>query len=495
MAYASTPWTHSAESRPLLPVLIALASLLFVFLLLQGPVLAIVAVGGAAAALFALVRPRFAVHAIMVASVFSGIHIEDRDIALGGRLFKSLGGAGLPITPVEVILFAAAVGMLIRLMFDDEIEFRPGALALPVVVFMIPIAFALAHGLSGGANMSVLRSETRGLTYLPLLYFLTTHFIRTRRDLNQLMTTMIIAVQLLAIMSIHRYAVDIRGSYNLSLSYDLAFAHESAVFCAAAIIALLARVVWSDNPLGEWRNVALIVLPMAAILIMRRRTGMVALDASLLLLCIVLLRMNLRMFLTIVPLAVLGLGLLVALTWNEPGGIGQPARAVRTITGDGTTSRDQASDSYRDLELLNVWINIKSNNPVTGLGFGQTYPFYIQVADLSFWPLWHYVPHNTFYWVWLKAGPIAFMAMLALLGSAMWRAAQVMTTAPTNDMRAAAFALSSIVVMFAIFAYADLGWVTLPAVTFFAIALGAIGALSYTAATPAPGAADAEGAS
>jgi hypothetical protein len=226
---------------------------------------------------------------------------------------------------------------------------------------------------------------------------------------------------------------------------------------------------------------ALMVLPLLAILVMRRRTGMVALDAGLIFLCLVLIRVNLRMFLTVIPLVILGLGVLVALTWHEPGGLGQPARAVRTITGDEVSGRDQSSNSYRDLEMRNVWINIKSNNPVTGLGFGREYTFYVPVSDLSFWTLWRYVPHNTFYWMWMKAGIFAFIGMLALFASAIWRSTQILTASHAREVKATAFALAASVIMFTIFVYADLGWVTLPAVTFFAITLGAIGALGYIA--------------
>src|SRR5207237_8705804 len=122
------------------------------------------------------------------------------------------------------------------------------------------------------------------------------------------------------------------------------------------------------------------------------------LDGALLLLCVVLVRDNFRLFLVAVPIAILSAGLLLALTWNDPGGLGQPARAFRAATGsEQVSSRDQTSNDYRPLEGMNIRRNVE-DSPLTGLGFGREYAFYVTVPDLSFWSLWRYEAHHSVLW-------------------------------------------------------------------------------------------------
>jgi hypothetical protein len=210
---------------------------------------------------------------------------------------------------------------------------------------------------------------------------------------------------------------------------------------------------------------------------MRRRAGMVALDTSLLLLCVVLLRDNFRMFLVFVPLAIVGGGLLLAMTWNDPGGLGQPARSFRAITGSTDTSgRDQSSDLYRDNEAVNIYINVHSD-PARGIGFGREYGFAVPLADLSFWPLWRYVPHNSVMWIFMDAGILGFTTMMALFSAAIMRAMQVMSSLRADSMKPFAFALAAMVLMVVMFSYVDLGLVTPRVMLFLGVVLGAIGAI------------------
>ncbi len=472
------------ESRPLRAgsfdpgvLLLALASVCAVtlgVLLGAGALPALAIVGMACTLVLATVRPRAGLSIV----TFAAIGIDgSTPFVNGGWLYRSLADYGVGLSPLELILACSVLGLLIRLVFDDTVQLRTGALFLSISILIATVALGIGLGIARGADMSVLRSETRAMFYLPALSLLATHFIRTRADMRRLLWIFVVAVNVMAAVSIYRYYHDVRGNISIA-SPDLVFAHENALFCAAGIILLLARIVWSRNVLHEWKSVLLMALPMIALLVMRRRAGMVALDAALILLCVVLLRDNFRLFLMVVPLAIVGVGLLLALTWNQPGGLGQPARSFRTITGsqDSLSGRDQASDDYRTREELNVRINVH-NEPVTGLGFGRPYAFYVPLADLSFWPLWHYVPHNTVFWLWMKAGALAFVALLALFGSAVFRSMQLMASMRADTMKPVAFALGAMVVMFAMYSYVDLGLVTPRAMMFFGAVLGGIGAL------------------
>lgn len=421
------------------------------------------------------VYPRAGLYCALSFALLGDVRLGDPNTPTFGKLFTSLWGISL--TPVELILLVAFAGMCVRLLFDEKQRVAVGPLWLPICVFMVSIFLGIALGMQRGANMDALRSETRGFFYLPALYMLAVTQIRQRSHLTALFWIFVISANLMALESTYRYFAHVR-SYDLTSAYDLAFGHENAVFCAAAIMLLVGKMVWSDQGFfGHWHSVVLIVLPLAALLVMRRRAGIVALDAALLLLCIVLLRENLKMFLIVVPLALVGFGGLVALTWNAEGGSGQFARSVRTISGTEQSARDQSSDDYRAAETANVRINIHGQ-PVTGLGFGRRYEFYVPVASLDFWDLWRYVPHNSVLWVWMKAGIFGFVALLALFAAALTRSTQILRNAAPIAYKPFAFALASFIVMFVMYSYVDLGLVSARALIFFGFTLGTIEALA-----------------
>jgi hypothetical protein len=472
-----------AESRPIAgpradPGLIigagaAVAAVALAALLAMGALQAVLIVGCVAVIGYAMVRPRAGVYItifLTIAATSSTPGIE------AGWVHESLAPYGINFTPVELVVGAACIGLFARLLVDTRLRWTPGALILPLSAFLLVIAASIAVGMSRGADSVIMRTETRPMLYLLALSLLSTHFLTTRRDLHTLMAVIVVAANIMAASSIYYYLHDVRPGLAQGPA-DLAFPHEDSLFCAAGIILVLARIAWSKNGLAELKLVPLIVLPTYALLVMRRRAGMVALDASLLLLCIVLVRDNFRMFLVFVPLAILGGGLLLAMTWNDPGGLGQPARSFRAITGSNDVSgRDQSSDLYRENEATNIYINIHSD-PVRGVGFGQQYAFVVPLSDLSFWPLWRYVPHNSVMWVFMDAGILGFMTMMALFSAAIMRAMQVMSALRSDSMKPFAFSLAAMVLMVVMFSYVDLGLVTPRVMLFLGVVLGAIGTI------------------
>ena len=42
--------------------------------------------------------------------------------------------------------------------------------------------------------------------------------------------------------------------------------------------------------------------------------------------------------------------------------------------------------------------------PITGLGFGQRFYRPFPLPDISFFPFYEYMPHNSVLWIWIKTG-------------------------------------------------------------------------------------------
>jgi O-antigen ligase len=478
MAYiqrVALPQTSAGDSRALLPIAtLGIAGALGMSLLLGAQVSLLVFFGTAAVFAF-VVWPRIGLHAALVLAIVGDLRISgDPNNPTFARMFTSMGG--LSLTPLELVLLLTLLGLIIRLLFDDSLHFQPGELALPVAALTLAVLLGAAWGILHDANMTALRAETRGFFYLPILYLLVVSLMKTRAQITQFAWVFIIASNIMALDCAYRYFTYIRGGYRLTAAYDQAFAHENALYCAAAIMVLLPRIVFAKNVFHEWKSLALMVAPLVALVVMGRRAGIVAFDAGLLLLGVVLLKYNIKLFLVAVPIGILLLGTLLAATWDQPGGSGQFARSFRTVIGQESSNRDAASDQYRVDEETNVHLNI-ADNPVMGLGFGRPYTFYVAMADLSFWPLWPYVAHNTVLWVWMKAGMLGFATLLALFAVAMMRSIQVMAALTGDALRPLAVSLGAIVLMMLLYSWVDVGLVSARALVLFGVTLGCIVAL------------------
>lgn len=488
-AYLDTGRLRPVAQDPTIPLLViatVVALCLGALLAVAGGGMTLLAVAGGMLVVAALVRPVIGLYAAMLFALAGNIHIGDPNYAAGSRLFTSIQEIGVNLTPTELVLVYAAIGLFVRLVFDDEVQFRPGTLFLPIMLLMTAVALASAVGISRGADMAVLRQEVRGLVLLPILYLLITHFVTSQQQVTRLMWTFVLGANVMAAESVYRYFTQVRNGYTLDLSQSLAFAHENSLLSAAAIIVLLARLVWTRNIVPEWKCLALMVIPLAAMLVMHRRAGMVALDGGVALLCVVLLREKVRTFLMVVPLAVLVFGAVLAVTWNNPGGSGEFARSFRAATGSTEVSvRDQSSNIYREREALNIRMNIKAD-PLIGLGFGRPYTFYVPVSDLSAdWPLWSSVPHNSVLWIWMDAGLFGFISLSVLFAAALCRSMQLLRISAAA-MKPYAFACGATVLMFVMYSWVDLGLITPRTLILFGLALGGIGTLGVMTESERP---------
>jgi len=385
--------------------------------------------------------------------------------------------AGISLLPVELVMLCASAGVLRKRAFTSGGVIRSGELWLPLLALASITAGAFVYGISQGGKTNIAVWETRGIFVLVPIYYVVTNSLTERRHFQTLAIVGVGALLFASCEALYRHFTYIRGSYDLERPLDLAFAHESAIFAGLLTMYFVARALWGSSTWTAAFYAALALIPLAALVVMRRRAGMIALDVGLMLFALVLFRENLLRFFVFVPLALTVAALTLAVTWNEPGGLGQPARSVQEIFGqDAKAGDDRASNEYRERETNNVRANITAR-PIQGLGFGREYSFPNNLPDLSgFWPLFRYVPHNTVLWVWIKGGMVAFIALLTLFAVAMARSAQLFMAFKADRFRIVPLIGGTGVLMFAVFAYTDLGLVTSTAVFFFGLCLGLIGA-------------------
>jgi hypothetical protein len=147
-----------------------------------------------------------------------------------------------------------------------------------------------------------------------------------------------------------------------------------------------------------------------------------------------------------------------AVFWNATEGVGFGARAMKSVIGsDEASDRDKSSDLYRDVENYNLVYTVRAE-PLTGVGFGK--PFYrpIQLADISFFVFYEYIPHNQFLWIWLKMGYFGFVALFFVIAATVRAGTRAAMRLPPGNSLAIAVGALCYVAMFFVFASADISW-------------------------------------
>jgi hypothetical protein len=316
------------------------------------------------------------------------------------------------------------------------------------------------------------------LILVPLL-FATSGLIRERAHMLRLATILGIGLLYLTLETALHYTFVVRAG-QISTSLEQAFDHGSAVLVSLVVVGGFIWAIWGENKRQRLFALAVVGVAFIVLLTMRRRAGMVTADAGILAVGVMLLLTNWRRFIAIAPIVAVCAGLYLLTFWNHPNSLGQPARAVKSVvSSDSVSARDRDSDDYRLREKLNVWWGIQAE-PITGTGFGRPYAKPLPLVDLSsIWPFWDYMPHNTILWLWLKAGVLAFMAMMFLFGAAVMQYVHLATRTRTPQLIALAAFGGATVVVVALLAYVDLGLVNARVMTLFGVTLGAIPFLEH----------------
>lgn len=400
-----------------------------------------------------------------------------------GGLSTTVGLTGLIASPLELLLLLTFGFWLIQGTVSHRFDFRRGQLFWPMLLFFLALLFGLVRGQLSGGNMNIALWESRFLFYLVITYLLAANTIRSRPHVARLITLALVAMGLFAIEGAYR-RIALIDTGTLGVIMEFAYSHEVVIFLGALIMLVVAQQVFGGPRWQRILGLGLFV-PVAiyTLLATERRAGYIAVMVAFLALSLVLLVVHRKAFFLIaVPVIVSG-AIYLPIFWNAPGLIGQPARAVRSLSEP--DPRDAASNLYRELEKANVRATILSD-PLFGVGFGREYLFIYGMPDLSFWPLWHYTPHHNILWVWLKTGAFGFISFWVLMGNALARGAHFVKVLRSHESRVfAAFALTGIVTTL-IFCWVDLGLTMGRVTVFLGVCMGTLSVLDRVDQEPAP---------
>jgi hypothetical protein len=415
---------------------------------------------GMALTMFAwIVRPRVGLHL----TVFFTLIGDMRTVSwfpfnsnLSSRQSLLYVSDALTITPLEITLGFALALTIVRNMHIYNRPLVRSPLLGPVLVFAGLVVLGIITGIGNGGDLRIAIYETRAMFYVPMVFILVTSVCTTHVHVRRLVWTAGLAVIAQGLLTVQFY---LYHELNKVPDLEALVEHGSAVtmnvvfLLAIASIALKGNSVWAR--LG-WALAAIPVLWMY--LVSQRRAAMVCLGVALIVLAIVFWWRQRRTFWKVVPITTVVFIGYVGAFWNVSGGVGQPAQAVKSIVApDQLSAADQSSDLYRMAENFNLHVTIRSE-PLTGMGFGRPFLRPIQLADISFFEFYEYIPHNSVLYIWAKMGFFGFAAMFYLWARALMLGAHRVRRTPDGPDTLAAYVAVGFVMMFAVYAYVDIAW-------------------------------------
>jgi O-antigen ligase len=461
----STSWHARAQSVRVLVLGISAvaASGLACVLVLRMEIASVAVVLGIAGALAVAWQPRIGLYVLLaLVTLFESVSADPLmrigyylPLQLDKLVNSSSSGTGVLVNPFEVLLLFILIVYLAQGIARREFNFQRGRFWWPMMLFLVSLIGGLVHGAMSG-DLRIGLWESRFLFYMVVCYVLAANTIRTTRHLAVLTGLILICNAAFSVEGAVRHVVFAKTLPDLT--GDGQFEHVDVIFLGLLLVLVLIQNVFGAP---RWQRIfgLLVAAPITTytLLASERRAGYIAVIIALLVCTLVFFFAHRKAF------VIIGGGLLIVgsvymgLFWNSNGLLGQPARAVKSISAP--DERDAASNFYRDLERINVQAAIASN-PLLGLGFGEQFPFVVPMPSLDWWAFWHYEPHHNILWVWLKTGAIGFIIFFTLVGSVITRGVHL--TIKLRDPTTRTFALMTVacVVMTLVFCYVDLGLVS-----------------------------------
>jgi hypothetical protein len=406
-----------------------------------------------------LIQPRYGLYVLLAVSLFFDSSAgPDNPIQYPGFYLTNspqttLHFAGGIFTPTEIFLFLVLLAWLARCALARRFDMRAGDLGLPALLLSLGLAWGIVRGLSTNANVNLTLWESRFLVAMVICYFLAANLIRTRTHVQTLLTLIAIVTGLSGIEGIWRKFAVLDGATGGS---EFWYAHEDVVMWGLLIFLVFGIFAFGGPRWQLLLGPLAMVATVFTMLLSERRAGYIAVIIAFVAMSIVLFMAKRRSFwLLALPVIIAG-AVYMPLFWNNGGTLGQPARAVRSLSDP--DPRDASSNAWRDLEAINVRATIQSN-PLLGIGFGNRFLQVVTVPSISFFTFWDLEAHHDILWVWMKTGAFGFAAFFMFVLSGVARCAWMTRHLQDRDSRVFALVTLCGVVMSLVFCYVDLGLV------------------------------------
>jgi hypothetical protein len=362
-------------------------------------------------------------------------------------------GDSFSFTPLEIIIaltFAVWIG---RMAIQRQWRLPINTVTLTVTLFTAFLAFGLGYGVVMGGDTTMALWESRALFYVFPVAILVSALIETRGQVKTLLILIALPIAIDSLFGLHYVHTELQWAIG---SVDRIAEHSLSIHFNAFMIMLLASWMFKGNTdLRVWMT-GMMPFVLISYFANNRRSAFICLALALMFFAVVLYRRFRKAFWMIVPpLAAIGI-VYIAIFWHIDNPIGAPAQAVKSVFGE-PDPRDAASNLYREYETFNILYTIKAS-PIFGIGFGHKFYQPMPLPDISVFPFYEYIPHNSILWIWIKIGAGGFLSMLLMLGTSLAVGSRTLWRMPNDIMSVAALLAISYIVMHFVFSYVDMSW-------------------------------------
>jgi hypothetical protein len=371
-------------------------------------------------------------------------------------LFQSLNAAGLGgiyATPFEMFLALLLAIWVIKGFATHSLRVPRSALAMAVGAFALLVAFGWVRGVTGGGSFQDALLELRPWLYMTISFIAASQLLTRPKHVVVLLTVLAIGIGIKSLQGIVTLLTHFQSRPQAIL------AHEESFFFGLFLGVVTA--LWLIPIPGPLRRVMTLLAPFVLIADVgnQRRTAW-AIAAlvifTVMALCFWGFPERRR---TIIALGAIGC-VIAGVYWlkfsNDPGLLGQPARAV--LSQLAPQSRDQQSNQYRTIENVNLGIGIRQTTPF-GTGFGHPIPQSVPNVDISNIDSFiSYLPHNGVLYVWLRLGLPGILAFWMMVGIGLMTAANMVRRRANNTVALLlGITMAAALVAYVVQGYYDMG--------------------------------------
>ncbi|TMD35652.1 MAG: hypothetical protein E6I95_03710 [Chloroflexi bacterium] len=370
--------------------------------------------------------------------------------------FQSLNSAaglgGIYATPFELFLALLLGVWLIKGFASRSLRLPRTKLSFWIGTLALIVAFTWVHGVATGGSFSDSLLELRPWLYVAIAFVASSQLIKDTKHLRVLIAVMAVGIGIKAMQGLLTLVI------HWGVRPQAILAHEESFFFGV-FIAVLAGL-WILPIKGRLRTMMTALFPfvLVADIANQRRTAWAIAGATLIIVFVLAFIAVPERRKTIAMFALVGV-ILGGIYWlrfsNDPGLLGQPARAV--LSQLAPTARDQASNQYRTVENVDLGIAIRLAMPF-GTGFGHPIPQFVPNVNISDIDTFiTYLPHNTVLHVWLRMGIFGIISFWMVIGLAIISAIQVIRRRPSEITLLISVTLVVVLVAYVIQGFFDMG--------------------------------------
>ncbi len=367
------------------------------------------------------------------------------------QLKHSIPMGGLVMTGSDLILALLVIIYFCRRIAGSDIDRRnfiaaPRPLRLAALACIGGAAAMWLWGAARGGENRFALWQFHHIVYLPVM-FLFMQVAVPGGDKSRGFARLIIAAACLKAV----VALYVRSAFP---DAEYATTHHDSMLFAAATCLTLIHVLEVPGFRPFLRAVPLITLLVMGMVANDRRLVWVQIGLAVIFMFLMARRTKLKVTISRGILYALPvLAVYVAVGWGSGSGVFAPVGTLRSMVD----SEVDKSSEWRDLENFNLVSTLKQN-PLAGVGFGHPFEMAVKLPDvIKEYELEPYLPHNSLVGIWAYTGYVGFSLIWTMLALTCYFAARAYRFAADPDDRTAAMTSFSIVVVYMVHCYGDMG--------------------------------------